>query len=83
VLTARTVQRTLDVSFPSARQALEELADAGILHREQVERGTTGYLAREVFDLLTFAERRLASTRWDTRESKPSRPVPGMPRPGS
>jgi Fic family protein len=83
VLTARTVQRTLDVSFPSARQALEELADAGILHRKQVERGTTGYLAREVFDLLTFAERRLASTRWDTRESKPSRPVPGMPKPGS
>ncbi|WP_132126333.1 Fic family protein [Actinocrispum wychmicini] len=82
VLTARTVQRTLGVSFPPARQALEELAEAGILYRKQVDRGTTGYLAREVFDLLTFAERKLASTRWDTRESKPCRPVPGTPRPG-
>jgi Fic family protein len=71
VLTARTAERTLAVSFNSAKQALEELADAGILSRKQVDRGTTGYLAREVFDLHTFAERRLASTRWDTRESKP------------
>ncbi|MFD1045593.1 Fic family protein [Kibdelosporangium lantanae] len=81
VLTARTVQRTLGVSFPQARQALEGLADAGVLYRKDVDRGTTGYLAREVFDLLTFTERRLASTRWDTREATPSRPVPRRPEP--
>jgi Fic family protein len=79
VVTARSAQRLLDVSFPAARQALEDLAEAGILQREQVDRGTTCYLARSVFDLLTFAERRLASTRWDTRESGPRRAVPAKP----
>lgn len=80
LMTARTVQRMLDLSFPVVRTAVEELADAGIVERRQVDRGTTGYLAAEVFDLLTFAERRLASTRWDTRLSKPARPVPAQPR---
>jgi Fic family protein len=79
VLTARTVQRLLDVSHPAARGALEELADARILHRKRVDRGTTGYLARPVFDLLTLTERRLASTRWDTRQSPPNRSVPARP----
>ncbi len=51
------------VSIPPARAALEELTDAGIVARKAVDRRTTGYLATEVFDLLTFAERRLASTR--------------------
>ncbi|MQA17428.1 MAG: Fic family protein, partial [Pseudonocardiaceae bacterium] len=54
VATARTTQRALGVSFPAARAALEELAEARILRRKQVDRGTTGYLATEVFDLLTF-----------------------------
>lgn len=79
VRTTATVQRLLELSFPSARAAVEELAEAEILTRRSVERGTTGYLAVEVFDLLTSAERRLASTRWDTRESGPSRPVPARP----
>ena len=40
---------------------------------------TTGYFASDVFELLTIAERRLASTRWDTREAPPNRPVPALP----
>src|SRR5262249_59738537 len=44
------------------------LAEADILTRKNVERRTTGYFARDIFDLPTFAERRLASTRWDTRK---------------
>lgn len=83
LVTARTVQRHLGVSFPAARAAAEELADAGILHRRSVERGTTGYLALEIFDLLTFTERRLASTAWDARESQASRPIPALPERGS
>jgi Fic family protein len=79
LLTARTVQRLLTVSFPAAKAALEGLAEANILTRKSVERGTTGYFARDVFDLLAFAERRLASTRWDTRKSPPIRPVPARP----
>jgi hypothetical protein len=79
VLTARSVQTLLDVSFQTARAAMEELAQAGILHRRRVERGTTAHLAREVFDLLAVTERRLASTRWDTREATPRRAVPAGP----
>jgi Fic family protein len=77
--TARTAERLLGVSFPAARKALEELADAKIVSRKRVEQNTTGYLARDVFDLLAFAERRLASTRWDTRESPPNRGAPARP----
>ncbi|MFG1704496.1 Fic family protein [Nonomuraea sp. M3C6] len=79
LVTARTVQCLLSITHPAARQALEELAGAGILYPKQVERNTTGYLAREIFDLLTLTERRLASTRWDTRESPPGRIVPARP----
>jgi predicted DNA-binding transcriptional regulator len=79
ILTTRTALRRLDVSFPAARAALEELADAGILARRSVERGTTGYTATDVFSLVTHAERQLASTRWDTRVPAPSRPVPAPP----
>lgn len=78
ILTTRTVQRLLAVSFPAARSALEELAEAGVLTRRSVERGTTGYSALDVFDLLGHTERRLASTRWDTRTSPPNRPVPAL-----
>ncbi len=79
VTTGASVQRLLQVSSPAARAALEDLADAGILSRKRVDRGTTAYLARDVFDLLTMTERRLASTRWDTRDSAPRRPSPARP----
>lgn len=79
VLTARSVQRSLDVSHQAARKSLEELTAARILTPRAVSRGTTGYLAMDLFDLLTSTERRLASTRFDTRASTPVRPVPARP----
>jgi Fic family protein len=79
LVTTNTVRRMLGVSGPAAYKAVEELADAGIVVRKSIGRGTTGYLARDVFELLTFAERRLASTRWDTRQTPPARPVPALP----
>jgi Fic family protein len=79
LMTSRTAERLLATSFNSARGALEELADAGILRRKQVDRGTTGYLANDVFELLTLTERTLASTQWDTNRSTPNRPVPARP----
>lgn len=79
LVTAATVRRLLGISAPAAHKALDELHDAGVLTRRTLERGTHGYFAQDVFDLLTFAERRLASTRWDTRESSPRRPVPAVP----
>lgn len=76
LLTARTVERLLRVSPAIARSGLDELADAGVLKRRKVEQNTTGYLAWEALDLVGSTERRLASTRWDTRLAAPNRPVP-------
>lgn len=78
LFTIRTVQEVLDVSDVAARAAAEELADAGIVSKRRIG-NTTGHFPTEVFELLTIAERRLASTRWDTRESPPNRPVPAVP----
>ncbi len=79
LVTTNTVRRMLEVSLPAAYNAAEELAEAGIVSRRPLERNTVGYFAGDVFDLLTFAERRLASTRWDTRKSPPQRPAPALP----
>lgn len=79
VVTTRTLQRILSVSFPAASSALEELADAGVLHPRSIERNTTAYLAREILDVVTHAERRLASTRFDTRAAAPCRVAPASP----
>ncbi len=79
VVTAGTVQRILGVSFPAANSALDELHRARVLDTRKIERNTTAYLATEVLDLVTFTERRLASTRFDTRQADPSRPVPSRP----
>lgn len=79
VLTTATVRRILGVSNPSAITALEELKNAEVLVPRRVERGTSAYVATEVLDLVTMAERRLASTKFDTRTSPPVRPVPALP----
>lgn len=79
LVTAASAERLLGISFGAANRALQDLAEASILSRKQVDRKTTGYLAREVFELLTIAERRMASTHWDTRQSVPNRPVPARP----
>ncbi|UYM07947.1 Fic family protein [Solicola gregarius] len=76
VLTATTLGRILGVSFPAANAALDELRQAGILHGKSIERGTRAYVAGEVLDLVTFAERQLASTKFDTQASPPQRAVP-------
>jgi Fic family protein len=76
VVTARTVGRVLDVSQPAAGAAVQELAEAGILRTRQLERGTTGYLATEVLNLIDVAERQLAGTAFDTRTTPPNRAVP-------
>ena len=79
VLTARTVARVFDVSSKAALAALDELRGADILSTRSIGRGTRAYLADDLLDLITVAERRLASTRFDTRESPPNRVVPAAP----
>jgi Fic family protein len=78
VLTAATVERLFELSRPPALAALDELATAGVLHKERLGQ-THVYLATDVFDLITYAERRLASTRWDTSTAQPARPTPARP----
>jgi Fic family protein len=80
VMTTATALRILHISFPAARAALENLAEAGVLRRKTVDRGSTAYIAHEVLDLITYAERRLGSTQFDTRVSGPNRPVAARPR---
>jgi Fic family protein len=79
VLTAATVARLYDVPAVSAIKALDELTAAKVLSKRRLDGRTYGFLAMDVFDLLTSAERRLASTRWDTRESPPNRGTPYPP----
>lgn len=81
VVTATTLASILDVSFPAASSALDELKGAGILATKTIERGATAYIAREVLDLITMSERALASTHFDTRISPPNRGVPTAPAP--
>jgi Fic family protein len=76
VMTTGTVMRLFDTSRPASGAALEELASAGVLAKRRLDGRTSAYLAVDVFDLINFAERRLASTRWDTSASQPSRPTP-------
>lgn len=82
VLTSKTVQRIHGVSHVAASRALDELREASILDVRSVGPRTTAYLASEVLDLVTSTERRLASTKFDTRGSPPNRPVPARPRKG-
>lgn len=79
VLTAAGVMRLLDVSRPAATAALDELAQAGVLSGRRLDGRTGAHLALDVFELITSAERRLASTRWDTRASAPLRATPYRP----
>ena len=80
VLTTAVAMRLFDVSRPAAGAALDELASAGVLSTRRLDRGTRAYLATDVFALITSAERRLASTRWDTSASGIARPAPYPPR---
>lgn len=72
VLTAKVAAEIHGTSENSARKALDLLADAGIVRRKSIGQRTSGYLAREVLDLVSVAERRLASTRMDTRLAMPT-----------
>lgn len=79
VLTSNTVQRIYGVSHVAADRALAELVTANILSTHE-RRGVRYYQAFDVLDLITMTERRLASTKFDTRTSPPIRRVPARPR---
>lgn len=81
VLTSETVVRIHHVSRQSATRALDELHEAGILETRTIGPRRHAYVAPDILELITWAERRLASTKFDPRQSPPH---PGVPaRPGS
>lgn len=79
VLTTGTVQRIHGVSRIAALRALEELQSADILSVRSIGAGKHAFVAGDVLDLITWAERRLASTRFDTRQSPPRGGSPARP----
>ena len=79
VLTVDTVQRIHGPSRPAAQRGLDELADAGILHQRAIGRGRRAYICEDALTAITWTERRLASTQFDTRQAAPHRGVPQQP----
>ena len=79
VLTPGTAGQIHGVSGTAALKALDELAAAGILSTTRLSQRRCAYIADEILDLVTLSERQLASTRFDTRLSKPNRPMPARP----
>ena len=79
VLTPQTVQRIHDVSHVAAGRALDDLHAAGILTPRSIGPGRKAFVANDVLDLITWAERRLASTRFDTRKVPPHGRAPAAP----
>lgn len=79
MLTIKTASEIHDLSLQKAYDALNQLKEAGIMTTKSIARGTHAYIANDVLDLITFAERALASTQFDTRVSPPNRSVPARP----
>lgn len=75
VLTIQTASRIYGVSRTAASRGLETLRSAGILTTESIGANRRAYTARSVLDTITWAERRLAGTRFDTRTLR-HRPQP-------
>ena len=79
VLTIATASRIYGVSRTASSRGLETLRAAGILTTESIGAGRRAYTAPAVLDTITWAERRLASTRFDTCICAPARAVPARP----
>ncbi len=79
VLTPATVVRIHGVSRVAAAKALDELREADILTTKRIAPGARAFVANDVLDTITWAERRLASTRFDTRRGAPHRLGPAAP----
>ena len=79
VLTIATASRIYGVSRTASSRGLETLRAAGILTTESIGAGRRAYTARAVLDTITWVERRLAGTRFDTHICAPARAVPAGP----
>lgn len=81
ILTTRSVERMYGIKPANGRKALENLKEAGILRAKVIgKHGAVGYYADDILTLITLADRKLASSRCDTRLSPPvGRAAPELP----
>jgi Fic family protein len=79
LVTGRSVERVLGVSYTTANATLEKLVSAGILTKTRAGQRNRAFEARELVDAFTDFERQLASVDSDTRISPPARSVPARP----
>lgn len=74
------VAKALGVSGVAAGSALQALKSAGIVRKRSIGKRATAYVASDLIDVLTWADRRMASTQFDTAVSPPQgRAVPQPP----
>lgn len=79
VLVPETIVSAHSVSRSAALAALDELTGAGVLSVKKMGPSKTIHIANSVLELVTWAERQLASTRFDTIISPPHRGAPAAP----
>jgi Fic family protein len=80
VLTVDSVATLIGRTFNPANEAIERLVTAGILKQVTIGRRNRAFEAPEVIRAFTALERQLASPSGNTKQSKPSRPVPARPK---
>jgi Fic family protein len=81
IVTARSAQTALRVSYPTANAAIDVLVKANIITPVRAVRRNRTFEARELIDAFTDLERQLASPDGDTQMSPPARRVPDRPAP--
>jgi Fic family protein len=79
IVTSRSVERALGVSYNTANTALAILESTGILTKVRAGRRNRAFEARELVDAFPDLERQMASVHGDTRMSRPLREVPQTP----
>lgn len=76
VMTVGTAAEAIRRSFQATNAAVARLQEAGILRAVRVGRRNRAFEAPELIDAFNDLERRLASSRGDTKVAPPARPVP-------
>lgn len=74
IVTVASLQRLYGVSRTVAQGAVDNLTNAGILRAKTIGvHGQKGYYADDVLELMTFADRQLANSQFDTKIVPPKK----------
>ncbi len=75
-ISIKTAQELTGKSYPSARLAVNELVERGILKQNSKNRKSGIFVAEDVVRAFNAYERSLATVSGDTAAEKPKRPIP-------